>query len=426
MTVLNSNHNPHVHLDEDEEASRVPEVTPAPAPTTNPAASTDAPAAKRIQDFATRETATGKQGFEKKNVLLVGGVIAIALLFFLFAQFQSKKPVRKTQQIAQTKTQAPTQPKAKGSITPNMDPYQGKRSDNSGDRVSISDIERTRQPNFNQNKDGGPLKTNTPPSPPPPHNTRPLSSVPAFKDTQQTFTDPAPYNSPQNNIAAQQEQNALKEPSLVFVKSPQTSSTHSSETSDDDGPVLQLKEGTRIQAHLESEASTAIHAPVIAVVDYTYAIGDQVLVPAGARIIGKLTQADSTGNIGIEFDQIEMLSGPSVKISAVGAGLDLGPIKGNVYGKHEGRNFLVKAAAGLGSAAAMLVGSNVNGAYSEADMIRERAAANIGTAGDTQLQIMNADTHLVVAVPANTKIYVVWTARPKPSPSANSSTTRNP
>jgi hypothetical protein len=46
-------------------------------------------------------------------------------------------------------------------------------------------------------------------------------------------------------------------------------------------------------------------------------------------------------------------------------------------------------------------------------MMRERASDNIGMAADTQLMQMNANTHISVSVPANTKIYVVWTQHEK-------------
>lgn len=403
MSVLNSNHNSSVPVDDEQEVPRAQEGVQVPPEKLAPPPPPEDPATKRIQEFATREGATGKPGFDKKNVLLVGIAIGVALLFFLFAQLQSKKPVRKPQLAATQKTQ-PQAPKEKASITPNMEPYQNKPNDMNNDRISINDIERTRQP--------GGKRDNAPTTPPPPqHPSKPLASVPPFKDTQQTWTEPQPYGNPQPAVAAQQEQNAMKEASLVFVESPQDNAvSHTSAQSDSDEPVLQLNEGTRIQAHLESEASSAIHIPVVAVVDYTYAMGDQILVPAGARIFGKMTQADSSGNAGIDFTEIE-IQGRREKISAVGAGLDMGPIKGNVYGKHEGRNFLIRAASGLASTAAMVVGNNVSGAYSEADMIRERAASNIGMAGDMQLQVLNASTHLIVAVPANTEIYVVWTKR---------------
>jgi hypothetical protein len=57
--------------------------------------------------------------------------------------------------------------------------------------------------------------------------------------------------------------------------------------------------------------------------------------------------------------------------------------------------------------------NNVNGAYSESDMIRERAADNLGMATDSQLMQLNGGTHISVSVPANTKIYVVWTQHHK-------------
>jgi hypothetical protein len=49
------------------------------------------------------------------------------------------------------------------------------------------------------------------------------------------------------------------------------------------------------------------------------------------------------------------------------------------------------------------------------DMIRERAADNIGMAGDSQLMQLNSGSRLTVSVPANTKIYVVWTQHAKES-----------
>jgi hypothetical protein len=243
--------------------------------------------------------------------------------------------------------------------------------------------------------------------------------VPPFKETQQQWENPAPYEGGNagNPVTAQQAGNALKEASLVYVRSPQQSSGSSTnEGGNTDAPVLQLQEGTRISARLDTQISTAIHAPVVAVVEYTYAIGDQVIVPAGARVYGKLTQADSSGMVGVDFDEIELLDGAREKITAIGEGLDLGPIKGDVYGRHNGRNFLVRAMSGLGSTAAMLVGNNVNGAYSESDMIRQRASENIGLAGDSELLTLNANAHITVSVPANTRIYIVWTTQQKPTP----------
>ena len=42
-------------------------------------------------------------------------------------------------------------------------------------------------------------------------------------------------------------------------------------------------------------------------------------------------------------------------------------------------------------------------------MLRERLAENIGTAGDSEVMSLNANSRVVVSVPADTKIYVVFT-----------------
>ena len=53
--------------------------------------------------------------------------------------------------------------------------------------------------------------------------------------------------------------------------------------------------------------------------------------------------------------------------------------------------------------------NNSSAAFSEDDMLRERLAENIGTAGDSEVMNLNANSRVVVFVPADTKIYVVFT-----------------
>jgi Bacterial conjugation TrbI-like protein len=95
----------------------------------------------------------------------------------------------------------------------------------------------------------------------------------------------------------------MKEASLVFVRTPDPASS-SHEDAGEHLPVLQLQEGTRIEARLETQISTDLHAPVVAVVENMYAVGDTVLVPAGARIFGKLSQADTQGNVGVDLRRL--------------------------------------------------------------------------------------------------------------------------
>jgi hypothetical protein len=60
---------------------------------------------------------------------------------------------------------------------------------------------------------------------------------------------------------------------------------------------------------------------------------------------------------------------------------------------------------------AEVAGNNSSAAFSEDDMLRERLAENIGTAGDTEVMSLNANSRVVVSVPADTKIYIVFTKR---------------
>jgi hypothetical protein len=249
---------------------------------------------------------------------------------------------------------------------------------------------------------------------------RTLASVPTFEQTQQKWEDPAPYGEATNQPAMQnQQQNALKESSLVFVRSvTQSSAGTLSNTSagGDATPRLDLTPGTRIEAKLETQISSAVQTPVVAVVEYTYAIGDRIVIPAGARVYGSLQQADRSGLVSVKFDEVELLDGAREKIEAVGTGLDLGPIKGSVYGKNTGKNFLIRAASGIGSVLAEVAGNNSSAAFSESDMLRERLAENIGTAGDTEMMSLNANSRVVVSVPADTKIYIVFTRHTENTP----------
>jgi hypothetical protein len=275
--------------------------------------------------------------------------------------------------------------------------------DNSGGQLAPGDIRRTRSLN-----DQSHLK----PVAAQPATVASLGSVPSFADTQQKWEDPVPYGGSPTVETPQAQQNSLKEPSIIFVRSETQNQASSSSkvNSDGDGATtLELTPGTRIQAKLETQISSAVQAPVVAVVEYTYAVGDRIIVPAGARVYGQLQQADRSGLVSVKFDEIELLDGAREKIDAIGTGLDLGPIKGNVYGKNTGKNFLVRAVSGIGSVLAEVAGNNSSGAFSEDDMLRERLAENIGTAGDSEVMSLNANSRVVVSVPADTKIYVVFT-----------------
>jgi hypothetical protein len=56
--------------------------------------------------------------------------------------------------------------------------------------------------------------------------------------------------------------------------------------------VTLLPPGTRLVARLESAVSTRVKEPVVAVIEYNFERGGEIVVPAGAKAIGQLRQAD--------------------------------------------------------------------------------------------------------------------------------------
>ena len=391
------------------------EVSHMPPPangSTNPEVS-DEPAAVPAAGFATRAGINAAGGTDKTKLILLGGGLAAAVLFFVFTAVIGKSPKKQTvgKQTAPQANQLELK-KQKGSVTPLMETVRTPTPDNASGQLAPADIRRTRS------SDGSTAsRTNFAPAPrqipAKPAAIGSLGNVPSFADTQQKWEEPQPYGEPTPTPASQsQQQNTLEEPSLIFVRSQIHSgadATNNVNSGGDNAPLLNITPGTRIQAKLETQISSAVQAPVVAVVEYTYAIGDKIVVPAGARVYGQLQQADRSGLVSVKFDEIQLLDGAREKIDAIGTGLDLGPIKGNVFGKNTGKNFLVRAASGMGSVLAEIAGNNSSAAFSEDDMLRERVAENIGTAGDSEVMNLNANSRVVVSVPADTKIYIVFT-----------------
>jgi type IV secretory pathway VirB10-like protein len=411
---MNSNENNGSRIAQINNEDSVEAPRPRPPLPTEPALAEDRADAQQPSGHATREGSDGKSGIEKSKLIMLGGGLLAAVLFLALTSLVNRSSTTKKaaekqpSHSAQQQTSSPS----KGSVTPLMETVHTDVLENTSGQVHPGDIKRTSTPAPGAGDNLGAA------SPAKPHagsaaGANTLGAIPSFSDTQQKWEEPQPsgdagHASP---VQAQQSQNALKEASLVFVRAPSQlqpagAVTHASV---DMGPVLEMTPGSRIEAKLETQISSAVLAPVVAVVEFTYAIGDRIVVPAGARVYGQLQQADRSGFVGVKFDEIELLDGQREKIEAIGAGLDLGPIKGTVYGKNTGKNFLIKAASGVGSLAAMLVGNNSSAAFSEGDLVRERVADNVGNASDLELMSLNATSRIIVSVPADTKIYIVFT-----------------
>ena len=172
-----------------------------------------------------------------------------------------------------------------------------------------------------------------------------------------------------------------------------------------------LPPGTRLVARLESAVSTGVKEPVVAVIEYNFEREGEIVVPAGAKAIGQLRQADRSGNVDIRFDRLEMPDGTTQRMDGVAMDLAFRPLKGSVSGKKTGTKFLVRTFTGLGTVASYLVGnggsSGFYGPLSESALLRERVANNVGVAGDEELNELAFNQNIVVTVPGNTRFYIV-------------------
>ena len=204
-------------------------------------------------------------------------------------------------------------------------------------------------------------------------------------------------------------EDALDAPSLVFTAHEQPGIHSQTQDSVPAVDNLGLAPGYHVAARLESMATTAVHAPVVALIEYNYERNGEVIIPAGARAVGKIIQADPSGLVNIEFSSLEYPDGSTVPIDAVAANMNLQAIKGAVTGRQRGKNLLVRSLSGIGETAAMVVGApSVNSSFSEGDLMRMQVANNIGNAGDEQVMRMLTLEHIVVSVPAGTEIYLVF------------------
>jgi type IV secretory pathway VirB10-like protein len=157
-------------------------------------------------------------------------------------------------------------------------------------------------------------------------------------------------------MAASSQTPDLKKPSLVFVRAVEARPAIKSYSSDEPEDTPALPAGTRLVARLEAPISSAIAAPAVAVIEYNYERNGQIVMPAGAKVFGHLTQTNPSGYVGLQFSRVEMPDGTTMKIEGSAMDLNLAPLKGYVYGKKTGTKFLVRSLTGLGTVASYTAG----------------------------------------------------------------------
>jgi hypothetical protein len=353
----------------------------------------------------------------KSLVLLVGAAFGMVLMFLGVFSSPQKPQNAQSRRVSPDlgRRTTPGQPATgaqTGSVTPVMDATgaSGNEGEAGGDQLTAADIGRT----------GRPIQpgSTVPTTGKNPHALGTIDfSDPALQRqyAMHGYVPAAPPPPPAvPPVVATSENNELNKHSLVFVRAEERGQSHAVEAQ----PAIEressmadaLPTGTRLVARLESPVSSAVAAPAVAVIEYNYERDGEIVVPAGARAVGKLQQANRSGYVSLHFDAIQMPDGSTGKIDAGAMGLDYKPLKGDVTGRKRATRFLVESLTGLGTMATYLVGNNsssFNAPFSSSALLRERLAGNVGIAGQNELNELTLNQNIVVTLPGNTRFYLV-------------------
>lgn len=374
-------------------------------PPSAPAAPT---AGGRATTPVTRTELRAKQKFQQNRFVIVGaGALVVALLLFVAVSMPRKNISQRPKTgsiVGQTKSQQGEAASDGRSLLPITDSGRTIAKETHDGLVDEQDVQRT------ATMSPVPAKT---PRPSPAIQDGTLASVPPFPEQWQAPPyQPGTESSAHAPDPGKTERDALEQASLVYVRKGAISqgSVASQNVAVDPEPLIGLgmPTGTRLRARLESAVSTAVRTPVLAVIEYNYERAGEIIVPAGAKAIGHIQQADRSGYMTIQFDSLMMPDDASIPIQGVATDLSLRPPKGKIEGKNTGKNVLVRSLSGIGQVGSLLVGrGSLNQPFSAGDMLRERVSNNIGQASDEQVSKLALTEHVVVTIPANTPIYVV-------------------
>ena len=398
----------------------------------------------RIEALAARfqrpaESARDHKAGDRLRGALVLGVTTIGCLFLFFGLFttttDSSKKERKTQPSLGRPEGSPTATEtANRSVVPQLNVTQ-QPNEETGE-LTEKDLLGTMR------NRGTPVPTENVPKPvatakQQPSPKAPLSSVdfddPALAEAyrRQGLTPPprrttdvtdwnaaiAEYQAKQNPkpitpTPVSNPSEALRKSSLVYVRTSMPTVAGGGggpmPTVQPRKPTALLAQGTKLVARLQYAVSSAAKVPVIAVIEYNYEQNGELVIPAGTKAYGTLSQATPQGWVNIRFDALEYPGGEQEKINGSALSMEQGVLQGDVNGKNTGKKFVTRALTGIGTIAAFAVGGRgLGGQLDNSVLLRERLSSNVAMAGEQELAMLAFQQNIVITVPANTRFYIV-------------------
>lgn len=299
------------------------------------------------------------------------------------------------------------------SVTPLLNADTRRQDDDPG-RLSEEDVHNTAKQRMLAQAS---TSFGTPPEPPPPAP-RPEAKDYALNRIQFPSEQPdAPPAATPVQIASTPKVEKLTKASLVFVSSGSNRSITTPVSKVEPAVVEQIPEfaalpaGTRLVARLETPVSSAVKTPVVAAIEYNYERDGEIVIPAGSKAFGELSQVNEQGYVGVQFHTIQMPDETVQKIEGHAVGLQFQPLRGQVTGRNTAKKFLVRSLTGVGTILAATVGvqsgTGLADTLSNSVLLRERVANNVALAGEQQLNDLAYHQNIVVTVPGNTRLYIV-------------------
>jgi hypothetical protein len=210
---------------------------------------------------------------------------------------------------------------------------------------------------------------------------------------------------------AQSRGSALAAPATVFVADSAADALLKKDMRMQSSPQQdpQLPGGTEIVAHTTNAISSGLESPVVAVVDRAVRLGDAVVIPEGAHIIGR-TAGTVKDRVNVRFTSVVLSNDREMPISGLAlmkdgsAGL-VGKVKGTGHPFRAG-------AARIGTGAAVVATEfagqgSLNQPFSQADYLRNQMAAEVASQGSQLSNRWQQPTSVpIVAVDANQPITI--------------------
>ena len=349
-----------------------------------------------------------KEDRTKSFLLLAGLTVVLALAFFaMFSTPNSRKDISKAGHPNLGRPRGAENADASHSVTPLLSADTRRPDDNNG-TLSPDDIRNTAKqrmlaqasPSFG-----------TPPEPQP-EVPRPEPKDYALNRIQ--FPAETPEQTPPPPTSSTEK---LTKASLVFVSTAGTRGTAPVESTARPALVERnwdftvLPAGTRLVARLQTPVSSAVKTPIVAAIEYNYERDGEIVIPAGSKAFGELSQVNEQGYVGIQFHSIQLPDETTQKIEGHAVGLQYQPLRGEVTGRNTGMRVLVRSLTGVGTILAATVGvqtgTGVADGLSNNVLLREQVANNVANAGQQQLNDLAYRQNIVVTVPGNTRFYIV-------------------